>query len=405
MSWQLSLFLTLIFICLQGYFAMMEMAIVTFNRVRLQYYVAKGNKNALKISKLLAKPPFLFATTLIGVNGCLQIGSECARRFYIAIGINPDYAPISQIFLVLLFAELTPMLAARFHAEHVASLGISLLHLCSKVLSPIIVILNFFVSIISRIFGRQSDLRSYITREEIQKAIEAKEMGDDEKDQEKVASTLSHHIFTLMHKTPRDLMIPLKKIAKIGAKSSIEEVEKKLLDNYTPYLLVYQDIDQSIFGFISARDLLRDPPNIEKITKPVWFISEKTPITEVLQQLRSRLHHFAVVLDHKGEGVGLITLDQIVEEIFPPKREKEKRSDDLYIDRSFPADASIEQINHDLEITLPTQFGEELEDLVTHLLGHHPKKGEEVHFEGLTFLIENVPLMTERTIRISTDSY
>ena len=101
---------------------MIEMACVSFNKVRLEYYVSKGKKRALWLSFLLHHPAYLFGTTLIGVNVALIIGSECARRFYAALGLNPDLAALTQILLVLIFAEISPMFAGRRYAEHVASL-------------------------------------------------------------------------------------------------------------------------------------------------------------------------------------------------------------------------------------------------------------------------------------------
>src|SRR3989344_1318355 len=108
-NWQLFLLITLGAIIFQGYFAMMEMAIVSFNRVRLQYFVAKENRKAIWLSKLLQRPTYLFGTTLIGVNFFLQLGSESARLFYSSLGLNPDYALASQILIVVVFAELIPM--------------------------------------------------------------------------------------------------------------------------------------------------------------------------------------------------------------------------------------------------------------------------------------------------------
>src|SRR5580658_9565833 len=122
-SWQLYLFFIIICLIVQGFFAMIEMACVSFNKVRLQYYVSKGKKRALWLSFLLHHPAYLFGTTLIGVNTALVIGSEYSRRFYDAMGLSPDLAPLSQIVIVLIFAEISPMFAGRRYAEHVAMLG------------------------------------------------------------------------------------------------------------------------------------------------------------------------------------------------------------------------------------------------------------------------------------------
>ena len=123
---------------MEAFFSMMEMSCVSFNKVRLQYYVSKGNIRAKWISELLNSPAKLFGTTLIGVNAALQFGSECARQFYQSLGLSPDWAALSQIFLVLILAELAPMFAARRYAEHVCMLGIPIIYVFSKVMVPLI---------------------------------------------------------------------------------------------------------------------------------------------------------------------------------------------------------------------------------------------------------------------------
>src|SRR3990167_4141710 len=117
------LILTFLCIALQSLFAMLEMASVSFNKMRLQYYVTKGNRCAQMLASLLQNPSRLFGTTLLIVNFAMQVGSECSRRYYGSMGINPNWAPLTQVFLVLVFAELSPLLAARNYAENVIMLG------------------------------------------------------------------------------------------------------------------------------------------------------------------------------------------------------------------------------------------------------------------------------------------
>ena len=133
-------FLVLIVLSLimQGFFAMMEIACVSFNKVRLNYYISKKRKRAEWVHFLIQRPALLFGTTLIGVNAALFIGSEAARRFYESLGMSPDIASITQIILVLIFAEISPMLAGRRYAEHVVLLGIPILFGFSVLFRPFI---------------------------------------------------------------------------------------------------------------------------------------------------------------------------------------------------------------------------------------------------------------------------
>ncbi|MBA3815689.1 MAG: DUF21 domain-containing protein, partial [Parachlamydiaceae bacterium] len=126
----------LLSIMVLAFYSMQEMACVSFNKVRLQYYVSKGLKRAVWLNYLLQNPSRLFGTTLIGVNIALVIGSECSREFHSALGINPDLAPLSQVILVVIFGELAPMFAARHYAENVAMLGVPIVYASARLMSP-----------------------------------------------------------------------------------------------------------------------------------------------------------------------------------------------------------------------------------------------------------------------------
>ncbi len=129
------LVLSLLAIVIQGLFAFFEMACVSFNKVRLQYYVSIGTRRAIWLEYLLKRPSRLFGTTLIGITTSLVIGSECARRFYESMNLNPDWAPLTQVPLVVIFGELAPMFAARRHPEQSAMFCVPLMILLARILT------------------------------------------------------------------------------------------------------------------------------------------------------------------------------------------------------------------------------------------------------------------------------
>lgn len=405
-SWEYFFILTIIFLGVQAYFSMMEMALVSFNRVRLQYHVSQDRKRAIWISKLLSHPTKLFGTTLIGVNASLQIGSECARRFYANIGIDPDWAPLTQIILVLIFAELTPMFAARAHAEHVAMLGIRILYFCSWAFSPVIWILNVLTKALHYFSRSSPSIDSYLTREELQRAVEERvEKRDSPFNQE--LTTISNNIFALKMKTPKDLMIPLSELTKFPEDVSIQKVKEALSHHFTPYIALYHERPENIIGVIFPRDLLRISENttVRDLAKTTWFVTEKNSIHQILRQFRSASQQLAVILDENGKAKGIITLDTIINDIFygsKPvviKNEGTNKKQTIFIDRSFPAHAKIEEINLRFHLLLPIEH-ETLEDLMTSHLGHLPKKGERVKCQSFELIVEESPLMMEKSIRI-----
>ena len=319
-SWELFLLLVLSSLVIEAFFAMMEMACVSFNRVRLQYYVSQGHKRAQWISFLLDHPTRLFGTTLIGVNAALQFGSECSRRFYLALGLSPDWAPLSQILLVLILAELAPIFAARRYSEHVALLGIPFIYIFCKIMTPFVWVLNGICFVIHRLLHLPSTQGMHLTREELQKAIEAREEGGEQGEFDTVVAS----IFSLKNKSAKDLMVPIEKSKTVPSTCLVEHVVEALNCEYFPHLPVFHIAKQNVVAMIYPRDLLRasDKDSVRQFAKQPWFILEKNSILNILKQFRKNNQSVAVVLNESGLATGILTLDSIVEEIFGNKVQK-----------------------------------------------------------------------------------
>ena len=172
--------LTLLFILIQGFFAFFEMACVSFNKVRLQYYVSLGTRRALWLNYLLKSPSRLFGTTLIGITTSLVVGSECARRLYESMNLDPDLAPLTQVLLVVIFAELSPMFAARRHPEQAAMFCVPLMILIAKVLTPMIWAFDALSTLVHRAMSKQKETPLFLSREEVHMAFEERGEGGDE---------------------------------------------------------------------------------------------------------------------------------------------------------------------------------------------------------------------------------
>jgi len=292
---------TLLALLIQGFFSMLEMACVSFNRVRLQYYVSKGSKRAKWLSKLLHNPTILFGTTLIGVNTAMQFGSELSRRFYLALNLNPDYAPITQIVIVLIFAELVPMFAARRFSEHVTWLGIPIIYFFSLILRPVIFFLGLICRCVNFILRLPAQKVSVITRDELQKAFEAREEKGQWGESEDL-DMITTSIFSLKGQTAKDLMEPLNDHLRVNISETVSTIKKQIKKQTAATILVYEHNPISIVGVMYVRDLLRHKPNesIERSIKNPWFILGSTPVMEIIKQFRVNSQYLAIVLNEKG---------------------------------------------------------------------------------------------------------
>ncbi len=409
-QWQFFLFLTLLCICIQGLFAMVEMACVSFNKVRLQYYVSKRQRRAIWLSYLINHPALLFGTTLIGVNTALIIGSECSRRLYDSLGVNPDWAPLTQIVIVLVFAEISPMFAGRRYAENVAMLGIPILYFFSIVLRPVIWALDLLCRGLNRLIGTPVAAGVYLSREELQNVIAEREETIISETNQKEFDTVVEHIFTLKNQTAKDMMLHLSAVPMIPSMSTIGEMRKFLHEKHTAFVPLYQRSVHNIVAIAYPRDLLRVPEvkRVREFARSPWFITESTSILQILKQFRRNNESLAIVLNEAGLATGVLTLDEIIDEIFG-------RSDDwmsfgdmvprayhIVVDRTFPSEMRLEDFNSQFNVHLAYQDAETFDELMTKALGHPPSKGETVRIDQFELTVEEASLLGAKSILVRT---
>lgn len=408
-SWKFYLILMAICLVVQGFYSMLEMACVSFNKVRLQYYVSQGNTRAKWLTFLLKRPALLFGTTLIGVNLTLQLGSESARRFYEAIGVSPDIAPFSQWVLVLIFAEIAPLFAGRRYSEHVVMLGIPFIYVSSIVLRPVIWGLDLLCSLINRLVKSPKSGGLYLTREELQKMLEEQEVRPYKAEQTELSS-VAGRIFSLKTKTAKEMMKPLSAVNMIPSMCTISEMRTLLTAHYSPYLPIFHKTPENIVAIAYPRDLLRFPESarVREHGRPPWFITESTSVLQILKQFRRNNKSIAVVLSQAGLAMGILTLDEILDEIFgqsdnwPSINEIAPRAHQVVVDRTFPGDMLIREFNSQFHVHLPENGVETLEELVTKQLGHPPTKGESVRIDQFELTVEEASLLGAKMISIQT---
>ncbi len=410
-SWKFFLLMVVVCLVVQGFFAMAEMACVSFNKVRLQYFVSKKNKRAIWLSYLLNHPTQLFGTTLILVNLALQLGSECSRRFYDSIGLSADLAPLTQVLLVIIFAEIAPMAAGRRYAEHAAMICVPIVYCISFLLKPVIWLFNALCIITQRFLGGKAISQLYLSREELQKMLEEREEVKKPTNEQEEFNNIVANIFSLRSKTAIELMQPLKSIQMIPSGFNVAEMRNLLKAGYTPYLPIYHRNVENIVAIAYPRDLLRLSENkrVREHARPPWFITTNEYILEILRQFRGNNQTVAVVLDEKGAAVGILTLDEIIDEIFGQTDtwmafgDTSPNIQKVFVDRSFSGDMKIKEFNQRFHVFLDPDGEETLEELMEKHLGHRPAKGESVRIGRFELTVEESPLIGALVVAVRTE--
>lgn len=390
------LFFTLLFIAIQGLFAFFEMACISFNKVRLQYYVSIGTRRALWLNNLLKRPSRLFGTTLIGITASLVIGSECARRFYESIHLDPDWAPLTQIPLVVIFGELAPMFAARRHPEQSAMFCVPLMIVLARLLTPVTWTFDTVSRLIQRAIGKEKESPLFLSREEVKMTFE--------KGEEDELNRAVSQIFQLKNFTAGQLMIPLSEVQMVPSSATLAEVRHLLSVHYAPILPIFHRSTHNIVGLVHLRNLLplgEEQRVIDSAASP-WFVTRDTSILHLLQQFRRNNHNLAVILDPSGQACGILTLDQILAEIFGEETQTGSVLEESshYIERTLSAEMTVSEFNRQFEADLPEKEGDTLSDLVLARLDHFPVKDESIRIGDLEFTIDEPTLRGIKTLSV-----
>lgn len=399
--------LTLLCIAAEAFYASVEMAIVSFNPIRLQYYIAKGNPSVRAITWLLEHPTRLFGTTLFGVNAAMQIGSECSRNLYAALNLSADWAPLTQIFLVLLVAELAPIFAARRYPEQIAMAGSGIIYYSARCMAPLIWVISTMMQSIQWLFGTEEKrFHSLISREELQMVLEMRDQEGVTQGEAEELNSLARNLFTFRDKKASDAMIPLIDVRGLPSHATISDMRRRVQGTQEGFIPVFHRDPKQIIGIASSRDLILIPDDAQLCAhvRSPWFVPQDSDLMSILQQFRRNQQSVAVVLDKQGQAVGLLQLDCVLEQIFPNivSPHQNNKLHHVMIDRLFPGDTPIGQINAQYGVHMPANEDVTLAELVEESFVHHPECGESCMVGHFQLIVEEVSLLEIRSVRVRT---
>ncbi len=398
--------LNAIAIAASAFYSMMEMSCVSFNKIRLHYYVSQHSKPAKWINYLLKHPFRLFGVTLIGVNAGNVISSQCAREMFVSLGLNPDLSPLMQVILVVIFGELAPMFAARHYAEHVALLGIPVLYGTAKLLTPLL----WVVGLISKtmnwaIGGKGTRSKLLITLDELQKVVEEHTDDSISEGSTEQLNRITTNIFNLRHLKAKDVMQPLNSFPKFPSFATVGQMREKMRHSMKDFILCYHKQQNLIVGAAFPRDLVRVPDNrrIRKYAKSPRFVTANTPLAELLEQFKSTKQRVAIILNKNGAAIGVITLDSLINEIFgelPLTPTRARRY--IILDRTFPGSMTVKAFNEKFDIILSEKEDLSLSKLMEDHLGRPPEEGDTLLLDPFELRVVEASLMDAKVIEVKT---
>lgn len=392
--------LNLLSLLVLSFYSMSEMACVSFNKVRLHYYVSQRHKSALLIQYLLEHPAKLFGTTLIGVNIAMFCGSEFARQFHQALGLSPDWAPLSQVLIVVIFGELAPMFAARRYPERISFLSAPIMWFSIKIMSPLLWGIEKITTLTQKLIGGQSDSSNiFMSQEELQILIDEKEEPHRTEGEE--FNTIVSNIFALRTLSVERLMIALSHVVTIPKEYTVEEVRSLMKKTGKEFFPVYDKSARNIVGIIIPRQLLRlkKEDKIAPHLMTPWFITQNANLSDVLRQFRTNKQNLAIVLNDKGRAIGILHLEQIMKAIFTVQGPLQKWNSDLpYIEKTINGEMTVKEFNQLFPVPLKEDETITLDEYCYQHFAHHPEEGETLFLSPYIFEIKEASLLEIKTL-------
>lgn len=306
-------------ILLSGYFSATETAFTAVNKIRLRAKADDGDKGAKRVLKLADNYDRLLSTILIGNNIVNILASSLATLLFVQwVQNNESLATtLSTLVLtitVLIFGEVTPKTLAKEHPEGFARFSAPIIGALAYVLTPLNAFFWLWKKMLTKIFKHKED--TTITDDELIIMVDEAEQEGGINEQE---SNLIKSAIEFTDLEAKDILIPRVDVVAVDCNAPFDEIDKIFFDTRYSRLPVYKDSIDNIIGILHEKDFIKqrmDPGfSLEKAAKPAIFVVSTTKISAVLQQLQKKKSHMAVVSGEFGETVGIITMEDILEEL------------------------------------------------------------------------------------------
>lgn len=318
----------LILAIISFFFSASETSIIGLSKIRLRHMVARGVKRAQSIQRLIAKLDKFIVAILVGnnfVNIAISaiIAAICVFMFGYKWGII--IATVVTAFFILIICEITPKILAIKHTERIALLVAPLMEAFIKIFKPIIAVFIGASDIIIKLLGIKATKRSpLVTEEELRLMIE---LGKEEGFLSDEEGRMLQRIFEFGDTKVSDVMVPKKEIVAVGANTNSDELLNIFVEKGHARLPVYRGSLDNVIGIIYAHDLLyilRDKGLflLEDLIHEAYYVSASTPVSEILKKFQNDKIQIAVVVDQHKKTIGLVTLEDLIEEITGEFEEK-----------------------------------------------------------------------------------
>ena len=387
---------------INAFFSSAEMAIVSINKNKLKILVEEGNKKAIMLENLMKEPSKFLSTIQVGITLAGFFASASAATGlsqYLSIYLRklgiPYSGQISMIlitfvlsYITLVFGELIPKRIALKSSEKIALSSVGTIVTVSKIFSPFVKFLTFSTNIVlTALKMKEDNIEEKVSKEELRSLVE---VGREHGIINEVEKEMIENIIEFDEKVAREIMIPRTKVFLIDKNISVDELfEKKEVEVYSR-IPVYEDEADNIVGILFMKDLMIEAyrkgfqnVKLPEIMQEAYFVPETKNVNELFNEMQSEKKHIAILIDEYGGFSGIVTLEDLIEEVMGNISDEfdaddssiKKLSANKYL---INGELSLNDLNDYFHIELESKHYDTLSGLLIEHMGYIPEDDEDI---------------------------
>lgn len=391
---------------------MSETALMALSKIRIRHMVEDGVKGAKLVEKLTQDPNKLLGAILIGNNIVNILASSLATTLFVnAFGASGvGIATAVMTVLVLIFGEITPKSIAKQKSEQVALKVSKPISIIVKLFKPFIGIFTFISSGFIRLLGGNPKASEpFITEEELRTMVG---VSEEEGVLEDVEKEMIFNVFDFADSQAKDVMVQRVNIVAVDSDATYEEVLDVIKKEQFSRIPVYNQTIDDIIGMLYVKDLIiagqnKDDFKVTDYMREPYYTFEFKKIKELFNEMKKTRNHISVVLDEYGGTVGIVTIEDLIEEVFGDiedeyddyNNEIEVIKEDEYV---VDGSSKLDDISELIGVNMESEEFDSIGGLIIGELGRFPENKEEVNISNIRFVVEEVDKNRIKKVRIYT---
>lgn len=401
-GWLFWLAMTFFWSACMSFFSTQEMACISYNRLKLEVQARAGLRQAKWIQGLLRRPTSLFGTTLVGVNLCLVITSECMRQFFSSLSLNPNLSVFLLVPYLVLFGELIPMFAARTFPEHTAKLGSPIIWFFSVLISPFAYMLESILRFCFKPWmSKQVEQKSSLFQhEELQEML--RPLSTPKREEEDPSAHLFLSIQKMREKSCSTYMTQIQHVLCLSVDKNVTSALNRLRFTKTQ-LATVSTKQKKIIGLVTDEQLLlaNQEAELQSILSSIPFVHCDEKASDILARMIHEEVPYSFVINEKGDISGILSIDALLED-FMPRLHGGSTASIPHISKTVDACTKIGDFFKKYDLPLQGDPDEQFSSYITRVLDRKPKVGERVLLGPLEITVRETSLRGIKRIFIQS---